>query len=149
MRFDYRLEGAGWAAANVACGDESVCMVASYVHDSLRDIASAALALCRGAREVTAIFMDEPGEHHVVLRRLDEDVVEIEVFWHDDWTSWGMSKGEPSRVLRGRTRLAHVRGQVLSALQRIREEEGPDGYKAKWGRHEFPANELDELSRLT
>ena len=149
MRFEYRLEGAGWATATLACGDESISMTASDLHDSLRDVASAALAICRGAREVTAVFMDEPGEHHVVFRRLDEDVVELEVFWHDDWTSWGMKKGEPSRVLRGQTRLAHVRGQVLSALQRIMEEEGPAGYETKWVQHEFPRNELAELSRLT
>ena len=124
-------------------------MTASYLHDSLRDMASAALAMCRGAQEVTVVFMAEPGEHRVIFRRLDGDIVQVEVFWHDDWTSWGMKKGEPSLVSRGETRVAHVRGQVFSVLQRIMKEEGPAGYQAKWIAHEFPAHELAELGQLT
>jgi hypothetical protein len=148
MRFDYSLEGAGWATATLACGDETISMTASYLHDPLRDMASAALALCRGAGEATVVFMDEPGEHQLVLRRLEDDVVQVEVFWHDDWTSWGMKRSEPSLVVCGQTRLAQVRGSVHSVLQRIEREEGHDGYKAKW-HHEFPTEESAELGQLT
>jgi hypothetical protein len=124
-------------------------MRVSYVHDSLRDMASAAVAMCRGAREVTVVFMNEPGEHHVVFRRLEKDLVQIDVYRHEDWTSWGMDKGEPTLVLTGQTKLAHIRGQVLSVLQRILKEEGPDGYKRRWLEHDFPARELAELSQVT
>ena len=63
MRFDYKLDGAGWATATLSCDEQRIEMTVSYLHDSLKDMASAVLAILNGAVEVKVIFMDEPGEH--------------------------------------------------------------------------------------
>src|SRR5215471_2845322 len=86
--FEWALTGTGWATATLRLGDaQPVAMVASYLHDSLRDLAGALIALDGGAKEVAVVLMDEPGEHHVVMRRVGENELEIEVRWFEDWAS--------------------------------------------------------------
>jgi len=144
MRLHYGLEDAGWATVTLECTDQRVEMAASYLHDSLRDLASAARALVRGAAEVKVVFMDEPGEHEVILRRAGEDV-DVEVLWYEGLKSLRYD-GEGKRKLLGRTSVAHVRGQVLSELKRLLDENGEVGYQQKWVMHSFPAEEMHALS---
>jgi hypothetical protein len=69
----------------VRLGDgEPVVMVASYLHDSLRDLAGALIAFDDGGKEVRVVVMEEPGEHHLVMRRAGESDLEIEVRWFED-----------------------------------------------------------------
>jgi hypothetical protein len=145
MRFAYTIGEAGWANAHIECGDSVVDMTASYLHDSLRDLLSATTAIVRGAREASAIFMDEPGEHHLNLRRLGAEKIEIEVLWYSDWHSRGTGSSIPSAVLRCETRVAHLRGQVLSAARQIIDQLGAAGYRSKWQKHDFPLQQLAEL----
>ena len=145
MRLHYDLHDAGWAAVTVECGDQRVEMTASYLHDSLGDLASAARALARGGTEATVVFMDEPGEHQMVLRRINDKDVEVEIMWYDDWRSWKMHDGPGRRRLFGKTTVAHVRGQVLSELRRLLHENGEAGYLEKWGEHLFPMAEMLDL----
>lgn len=145
MRFQYILHEAGWATAIISCAGQSVEMRASYLHDALDDLASATIAIVNGAHEVTVTFMDEPGEHQLVIRREAESNVALQVRWHDDWHNPGMGISDYNVLLSCVTRLAHLRGQVLSALNRILEEHGEVGYKERWGNHEFPLEQLRKL----
>jgi hypothetical protein len=145
MRLHYGLEDAGWATVTLECGDQRVEMAACYLHDSLRDLASAARALMAGASEAVVVFMDEPGEHELIMRRVGEGAVEIEVLWYDDWKSWKAHSGRAQRRLHGTTTVAHVRGQVLSELQRLLHENGEAGYRKKSVEHAFPSEEMREL----
>ena len=88
MRLSYDLEDAGWATVTVECGEQKVQMTASYLHDSLRELVSAARALVSNVTESTVVFMDEPGEHQMVLRRISDEEVDLEILWYDDWQSW-------------------------------------------------------------
>jgi len=144
MRLNYRVLDAGWAKVEISCDEAHIELTASYLHDSLRDLASAALALVNGAREVTVIFMDEPGEHHVVFRRADGENVDLDILWYSDYKSWGIGSGPAETRLSCHTRLAHVRGQVFSALKEILAEDGIDGYREKW-EYEFPLKEYEAL----
>jgi len=145
MRLRYILHDAGWATAIISCEDQTVEMTASYLHDALDDLASAVIGIVNGANEVTATFMNEPGEHQLVIRRQGEANVSLEVRWYDDWQSWGMGTSDYKVVLSCVTRLAHLRGQVLSALKGVLEEHGEVGYKERWGEHEFPLEQLRKL----
>jgi hypothetical protein len=145
MRLNYGLHNAGWATVTLECADQRVEMAASYLHDSLRDLASAAQALSAGASEVRVLFMDEPGEHELVLRRGTGDTVAVEVWWHDDWKSWKMSSSPGTRRLFGSSTVAQVRDQVVSELKRLLRENGETGYREKWVEHGFPAEELRQL----
>jgi hypothetical protein len=110
MRFNYEVEDAGWANAEIVCGDAHIELTASYLHDSLCEVASSVLALLSGATEATAEFWDEGAVYHVIFRRVNEehvDNVDIDV----------VSEGQKQFTCR--TRLAHLRRQVLSALQQV------------------------------
>ena len=120
-------------------------MAISYLHDTLKDLSSAVLTILRGAAEVKVIFMDEPGEHLLRIRRVDEPIVSLEVWWFNGWQSWGMATSEPILRLSCVTRLAHLRGQVLSALESIWQNHGAAGYLEKWCEHEFPIEEFRQL----
>jgi hypothetical protein len=103
------------------------------------------IAILNGAIEVSAIFMDEPGEHLLFIRRESQETVAIEVRWYEDWHSWGIGTSDYKVMLSCVTRIAHLRGQVLSALKGILEEHGEVGYKEKWVEHEFPLEKLRKL----
>ncbi len=70
FHFSYELDGAGWATARIDHGNVSVDMTASYLHDSLRELANAVFRISRAlTAEQRVVFMDEPGEHQLTLRR--------------------------------------------------------------------------------
>jgi len=145
--FEWALTGAGWATATLRLGDaQPVEMVASYLHDSLRDVAGALIALDGGAKEVRVVLMDEPGEHHVVMRRASANELEIEVRWFEDWASWNMHPlKDYATIARGVVRWRTFRGCIVSCMQRLLAEVGADGYRKRWVRHDFPTEELGRL----
>jgi hypothetical protein len=65
-------------------------MTVSYLHGSFRDLASAAGALVKKAREVTVVFMDEPGEHQMLLHRINDKELDLEIVLYEDWQRWKM-----------------------------------------------------------
>ena len=144
MKLHYGLEEAGWATVTVECGTERVEMAASYLHDSLRNLASAVKDLSTTESQAV-VFMDEPGEHQLLLRRAEDSIVELEVLWFEDWKSWNLSVGPPTRKLAGSAPLLEVRNQVISELCRLLKENGEEGYRKKWIEHDFPIEELRAL----
>jgi hypothetical protein len=145
--FEWALTGSGWATATMRLGDgQPLEMTASYLHDSLRDLAGALIALDEGSKEVQAVLMAKPGEHHVVMRRAGEAELEIEVRWFADWASWNMhSLDDYETVARGVVRWRKFRGCVVSCMRRLLGELGPEGYRKKWVEHDFPVQELARL----
>ena len=147
MRIHYGLEDGGWAYVTVECGAQKAEMRTSYLHDSLRDLASAVRALLMTASEATVIFMDEPGEHQMILRNIVNQHVELEILWYDGWQSWGMPSGPGQGRLFGKTSIEQLHKQVLFELRRLLDENGQDLYFEKWG-EPFPTMEMLDLEEL-
>ena len=133
--------------ARLTCGEQRVEMPVSYFHDSLRDLLSAVVAILEGARDVTVVFMDEPGEHQMQLTRIEHERVKISVAWFEDWRSWGLGSGEGRVVLSCETRIAHLRGQVLAAASQIIESAGVARYRELSRDHDFPMEQYKQLNR--
>jgi hypothetical protein len=145
----YELEGAGWATARIQDGDSHMDVTVSYLHDSLRELAEAACALLSGAHSARVVFMDEPGEIHLVLDRVD-DVLRCEARWFEDWSSWGMHPADRFKVVfSGVTTVHRFVGEVRKELEALLREHGLSGYKAKWVEHDFPDDLLSELRQVT
>jgi hypothetical protein len=148
---EYELHEHGWATARLMHGDDQLEMLASYLHDSLKQLADAALQIARGPANTTVVFMDEPGEHQLTVTRLEDDVCHYAVDWCDDWHSWGMRKHgsqHPSRVAEGETESRRFIQQVNTVLWRLFDEYGTDGYKERWCEHAFPLHEMQRLAGL-
>ena len=147
MRVDfiYTLDGTGWATATLIVGDQTVLMTVSYLRDSLRELANAVLHLRNGESKATVVFMDEPGEHHLLLKRVGDDV-NIEVIWFDDWASWKLKPdAEPKSVFIATVPLADFLPAATKALTILLNTFGLEGYKKKWVEHEFPLAEYQKL----
>ena len=144
----YELCGAGWADVRIQDGAEQIDVTVSYLHDSLRELAMAARALCYGATQTRVVFMNEPGEIQLHLLRSDE-TVDFEARWYGDWNSWGMHPDDKYKLLlRGTTTVKRFVGEVYSVLCSLSKEYGLDEYKEKWIEHDFPSDLLNELTKM-
>jgi hypothetical protein len=146
--FDYHLRGAGWARATFRLdGVEPVIVAVSYMHDSLRELSRALIALDTSPREVGVCFIEEPGTAWLVMRRPDDEHVQVELLRFRDWVvRWPpRSDDPPERLGAARLRWWTFRGALLSVLQRLWREHGAAGYVELWLAHPFPIDELRAL----
>lgn len=145
MTIVYALDGAGWATATGGVDGGKVAMPVSHLHDSLGQLAGATLELSAGGTEATVVFMDEPGEHHLVLSRTG-DAVAVEARWFEDWASWDIYPSDRYQVVQGGVcTFEAFRDQVVNALGGVLAELGVAGYRAKWGEHDFPLAAFERI----
>lgn len=145
LEINYTVENAGWAIVTIQHDYKTIKMVASYLHDSLKELAESAIQL-KTKTEKKVVFMDEPGEYWLVLRRLNDKDLEFEVRWYEDWASWNIcSEANYQVLLNGKTTLVTYTNQVRKNLIHIHNEIGVEGYKEKWIEHDFPLNEYHVL----
>ena len=145
MEIDYKLENAGWAIVKISNGYKEVVLSPSYLHDSLKNLAESALQL-KTKNEKTVVFMDEPGEHWLVLKKADENTIDYEVRWYEHWASKNLVAEDNYKIaLTGTTTLPKYINQVRKNLINIYEEFGPELYKEKWIMHDFPMYEYKLL----
>ena len=147
MNFEYKLTGAGWALATLEMGTQKIEMTVSYLHDSLANLTEVLLILMQAPSSGSVVFMEEPGEHEMILTRTN-DQLEIEIKWFDDWASWDMyPKDQFKSVLKTKENFWEAYTIFKKAIESVLNEHGLDGYKDKWGEHDFPEMELLELKK--
>jgi hypothetical protein len=148
FRVEYEVGEAGWATCRVTCGDQTVDMIASYLHDSLHQLCDVVASVAAGARTGLVSFMDEPGEHQMFLERIDGAKVALRIVWHDDWATWGIGRRSDGQlVLEGTTTLAHLRGQTYATARHILDSLGPEEYRRRWTAHDFPDAAFTRLKK--
>ena len=150
MKFNYSLIGAGWAKAILITENSEVEMIVSYLHDTLKELATSTIDLYKGiAQERVVIFMDEPGEHHWIIEAQPEKQLEITVRWYKDWASWNMHPLDQfDEVLNFRCSLKIFAEVIFENLESLYNDFGLDGYRDKWGEHDFPYQEYLILKEL-
>lgn len=145
ISIDYKLEDAGWAVANIGNGDLVQTMTVSYLHDTLKQLGESAIFI-KEAKAKRVIFMDEPGEHHLLISNVTGNEIAYELRWYDDWTDWNAIEDENYElVLTGKTTIVNYVNEVRNVLKSIWDEFGLETYKKKWVNHEFPQKELEKL----
>jgi len=145
IHLTYRVASAGWATVFIDNGIDQDCFSVSYLHDSLKELARSALQIREKAQQ-TVVFMDEPGEAQLRLRRGPGNTLIYEVRWYDDFASWGLMHEDDHEVLmRGETTVPSYINQVRNLLIEIYDTLGPDRYQAKWIQHRFPMEEFEVL----
>ncbi|MFT4175478.1 MAG: hypothetical protein QM627_02370 [Luteolibacter sp.] len=143
----YDLEGVGWATVQIQDGKNKVDVTVSYLHDTLRELGEAALALRNGADSVRVVFMDEPGEVHFLGKRRG-DSIDYELRWFHDWNSWGMHPDDQFKTFQiGSLTIVKFCEEVQKEFAALLAEYGVEGYKEKWREHEFPTDLFRELKR--
>lgn len=140
----YTVHNGGWAAFEIGDIEKAVTLKISFFHDSLKELAQSAIVL-RSKEETSVVFMDEPGEHKLILKRSGTNII-YELRWYKGWANWNLlSEDHFETILSGTTTLPKYINLVRENLIRIMNEEGIEGYKKKWSKHDFPSNEYELL----
>ncbi|GAA0882834.1 hypothetical protein GCM10009120_14310 [Sphingobacterium siyangense subsp. cladoniae] len=140
----YTVHNGGWAVLEICNSEKTITVNTSFFHDSLKELAQSAIVL-RSKDETSVVFMDEPGEHKLILKRNGTNIF-YELRWYKNWASWNLSSEDNfETLLSGTTTLPKYINLVRENLIRIRNEEGIEGYKKKWSKHEFPLIEYELL----
>jgi hypothetical protein len=144
-RIGYVLNGTGWATLSFRADAGPVAFAVSYLHDSLGDLARMGLDLAKGAKTASAVFMDEPGEVHLVVTG-DADAMAFELRRYRDWASWGITAMDDYELLDQGVvqRVALVRN-IHAILERMYVEVGPQKYRELWVEHDFPLRTYEGL----
>ena len=144
LTLKYVVNKGGWATLCIGNITEIVILNISYLHDSLKELAQSAIEL-KTKDETSVVFMDEPGEHKLILKKKGTSI-DYELRWYKDWASWNLtSEDNFEPVISGTTTLPKYINLVRENLIRIWNEEGPEGYKKKWSEHDFPLREYELL----
>lgn len=147
MNITYELSEAGWATATISDNKRNVSIEVSYLHDSLKQLIDAAINLKKGTKAESVVFMDEPGEYHLVL---NDDDKSFSLRQYNDWASWDMYPIDDFKeILKGKLETDVFIKQVLELSDKIFIKYGLDGYKENWVEHEFPYNQYMKLKRET
>lgn len=143
VEIDYRLTGAGWARCHVTIYSQHANTSASYLSDALGNLVRSVVSLKNGAEEATNSFDEEPGEYRWRFFCTEEEL-HLRILW---FTSlWGNQPDEEGKVVfDAECSLDAFVQALVEALERLLQEHGIEGYKAKWYEHEFPMEEYNKL----
>lgn len=142
---EYKLDKAGWAFGKIGNSEKEIKFVASYLHDSLLELAQSAIDI-KTMTSKRVVFMDEPGEHILAIKRIDNIRILYELRWYNDWFSWGMYPEDKFVLeLSGETTVPKYINQVRSVLFQLMEKHTEKEYKELWIEHPFPIKEFNEL----
>ncbi|NUR94896.1 MAG: hypothetical protein HOV67_06490 [Kribbellaceae bacterium] len=147
VRFEYRLPALGWGAGKLQIGPMAVELSASYLGDALGDLVRGALALARGSAEVRFAWAEEPGEFRWILERLGE-MLSVRVLWFDDGPFSSQTDERGIERLAATCDPAAFLRAIATGAAAVRDELGVDGYRRRWGEHDFPTEQLDQLLSL-
>lgn len=146
LQLNYILNNAGWAILEINNGEKTLKFNISYLHYSLKNLAESAIDL-KNCREKLVIFMDEPGETWLILKKQENNTIEYELRWYEDWASWNLINEEKYQLaMMGTITLPKYINEVRRNLIKIYEEIGVEKYKEKWIEHEFPLAEYQKLN---
>ena len=148
FKFTYDLTGSGWAHAGFEVAGRKVDMSVSYLHNTLEELTSAALHLIRGESiHEVVIFMDEPGECQLELKRETEKLTAT-ITHFEDWKSWGNfdeSKHKASSLIQFEISTKKFAMEVLNVLYKLHQQYGLAGYREKWVENDFPFEKYQAL----
>ncbi len=143
---DYELTVSGWARGTIGFGSHRVHVVASYLNDPLSELAFSAQHLFQGGDVAAVVFMNEPGEHHLVFTRMTDEECRFTLTWFDDNISHSChALSESELVMSGTVSIRCLIDQVCDLLERLLQHYGTVEYKARWGKYDFPLRELSTL----
>ncbi len=143
MKVEYELKGAGWALATIVTKTEEISVTVSYICDSLAELANAAFGLGTGANKAVVVFMDEPGEHQLILEKTDAETAQATLCWYDD----SRKPVQEETLLETTVKIKRFQHDVLFLMDNLLREHGLAGYKEKWHK-DFPVWSYERLKNL-
>lgn len=121
----------GWAFARLSDGDHELVLTVSYTPtDAISDLVEAVERLQTGP-SADCCWSQEAGELHWKMRRVGSEL-EIEILKFNDGSPWQHWR-ESECIFKARGKWLAFARQLLSSLESIKVNLGPDGYQRAWG----------------
>lgn len=149
MRFDYALEGSGWATATLKARGVSVKLTASYLSDALGDLLAAVVRLMEGADQATCTWQEEPGEYVWEFHRYGGQL-HLRVIGADFLPGFGKADTDARNGVQVdvQEKLRGVVTPIVQAAEDVLDRHGVKGYKKLWVLAPFPEKTLAQAKRL-
>lgn len=151
--FNYWLTGTGWAEAFFSNEGQNMRFEFSYLSDPLLELFEALTKLIKGQSDIEKItFLDEPGEHILIITRQKEDVIGVEITRSDTWDSMSekySTLGEKEIVYSDIDTLKNFASVVCAGIDNLLERHTLSEYQEKWHLSAFPAEAYDKLKQVT
>ena len=135
VQIGFRLDDAGWADCDVAIGNSTTTVEASYIGDAFRKLVEATLAAVEGSVYSVAHFYDEPGECRFALEPQGGQI-RVRILQFSETCSEEPDEAGTAR-LDAVCALHDFAEAVLTAARTVLDTHGLQGYREKW-RYEFP-----------
>lgn len=144
ITIDYNVEDHGWACIHISNGSLIEDIYASYLYDSLKDLADSALEI-EAKKHKTVYFVMEPGECQLVLTMINDKEIEYHLDLYKEWSSNNTQREPATRILKGKCSLVNYKNEIRRNLIKIMTDLGPELYKEKWQLRDFPIEQYELL----
>jgi len=150
--FNYWLTGAGWAEVFVTSDKQNVRFELSYLSDPLTDLFEGLCRLISNQSDTERIaFFDEPGEHTLLISKLDKDQVKIEIFWDNE--KEGINETDKSQdtgelIYSDTDTLKNLTLVISEGVDSLLGRHTLEEYKEKWVSYDFPLDTYRQLKLL-
>lgn len=143
VRLDLGTPEHGWLPLTLSIGGGVIECRASYVADTLADLAYCALDLLEGRPARAVIFFEEPDATRVGFDELPGDMISVTVTRHRDLLqASNASRGTP--VMASTASREEIARAIWSGMRRLEGGIGIAGIEAGWQRP-YPAKEVAQL----
>ena len=154
--FSYRLVGVGWAEAELAAGNQSIHLTASYLSNALDDLLKAIEELLDGSSRSEASWAEEPGQFRWDFARRGSEI-QVQIFVEEGtrrgWPEPGWlapagadtnetEEGVEFSAFSANAPVAEVAKAIADGAGRVLEQEGELGYWEEWLEARFPVQRL-------
>lgn len=147
--FNYWLTGIGWAEAFFSSDTQNVRFELSYLSDPLTDLFVALSKMLKGESNNEKIsFWDEPGSHLLTFSKLQENNIDVSIFWSDSWgeaDAAAVSLSERRIVYSDTDTLTNFASVICTGIDSLLERHTLDDYKEKWYEYPFPIEIYEQL----
>lgn len=150
--FNYWLTGAGWAEAYFTSDKQNVRFELSYLSDPLTDLFDGLYRLINYQSDAERIaFFDEPGEHTLVISKIVNDDIKIEIFWDNE--KEGINEADKSQdtgelIYSDTDTLRNLTLVICNGIDSLLGRHTLEEYKEMWLSFDFPLDKYKQLQLL-
>lgn len=139
MKFEYKLDGIGWADVNIEINSQEFAFTPSYCLDSLGDLVNGLVEIIQGLvsdddlkKESTFEWSAEPAICRWRLRTNGEELTIQINLYEDDVTERYETKINTTCPLK------EFLNVLIQAMDKLLKTHGFIGYRDTWHQHDFP-----------
>ena len=148
--FSYELKGTGWSETIFDNGKQIFSIETSYLSEPLTDLLKSLSRLINNESYFEKIiFANEPGEHCLTIIKGENDVLNIEIFWSEEWDeTFNPPKNLNNKkiVYSDDDSLENFTNVILNGINNLMQNLSLKDYKTQWC-SPFPSKIFKELSK--